>query len=111
MMCASKYLSQAILLFGTLVFGMATIPSVQADTLQQLVHMEAHVLMPKRGMTMAQVAKRFGQPEVKLPAAGGQKKVWPVIHRWVYPHYVVYFERNLVLHSVLKAPAGEKPVH
>ena len=59
---------------------------------------------------MVQVAKHFGQPEAKLPAAGGQKKVWPVIHRWVYPHYVVYFERNLVLHSVLKPPAGEKPI-
>ncbi len=110
MMRASKSLSQAILLCGTVVFGMATIPSVHADTLQQQVHKEAHMVMPTRGMTMVQVTQRFGRPEAKLPAAGGQKKVWPVIHRWVYPHYIVYFERNLVLHSVLKAPVGEKPV-
>ncbi len=110
MMCASKFLSPAILLWGMMGLGMGVIPSAQADTLQQQVYLEAHRVMPRRGMTMVQVAQHFGQPEARLPAAGGQKRVWPVIHRWVYPHYVVYFERNRVLHSVLKAPPGEKPV-
>lgn len=51
--------------------------------------------MPVRGMTMQEVEKQFGQPQEKRPAVGK-----PPIIRWVYADYIVYFERQYVLHSV-----------
>lgn len=51
--------------------------------------------VPGRGMTMEQVEARFGAPNEKIPAVGE-----PPIARWVYGNYTVYFERDIVLHSV-----------
>ena len=51
--------------------------------------------VPGRGMTMEQVEARFGAPNEKIPAVGE-----PPISRWVYGNYTVYFERDIVLHSV-----------
>lgn len=56
--------------------------------------------LPRRGLSMAQVEKRYGAPVDKLPDAGGDAPRHPVIHRWRYQGYTVYFERNRVLHSV-----------
>lgn len=56
--------------------------------------------MPTRGMSMAQVERRYGAPESKLPTAGGDKPRHPPIHRWHYAGYTVYFERSRVIHSV-----------
>ncbi len=57
---------------------------------------ESDVATPVRGMTMEQVAAKFGAPTNKLPAVGR-----PPISRWDYPGFVVYFERNYVIHSVV----------
>ena len=54
--------------------------------------------LPVRGMNMANVEHIFGAPQEKDAAVGK-----PPITRWVYPDYVVYFEYNLVLHTVMKA--------
>lgn len=54
------------------------------------------VAYPTRGMTMAQVQRRYGVPKVKLPPVGK-----PPITRWVYPDYTVYFEYKYVIHSVM----------
>lgn len=66
---------------------------------------------PTRGMTMAQVLKRFGQPEKKMAPAPrtAQGPLKPPIVRWVYADYIVYFERNRVIHTVLTHPR-EAPV-
>lgn len=50
---------------------------------------------PVRGTTMEQVKQHFGMPARIFPAVGK-----PPITRWVYPQFVVYFERNWVIHSV-----------
>jgi hypothetical protein len=60
---------------------------------------------PSRGMSMAQVEKRYGAPIEKLPAAGGDKPHHPLINRWRYAGYTVYFERSRVIHSVPDATA------
>ncbi len=52
--------------------------------------------MPRRGMTMDSVAKRFGDPLKKMPAVGK-----PPITRWQYPGYIVYFEDQYVIDSVV----------
>ncbi|WP_040662585.1 hypothetical protein [Nitrococcus mobilis] len=50
---------------------------------------------PLRGASMAEVKQRFGRPDRVFPAVGK-----PPITRWVYPEFVVYFERDWVIHSV-----------
>jgi hypothetical protein len=59
--------------------------------------------LPSRGMSMAQVEKRFGAPVDKLPSAGGDAPRHPTINRWRYNGYTVYFERSHVIHSVVDA--------
>ncbi|WP_416392088.1 hypothetical protein NR756_10100 [Alloalcanivorax xenomutans] len=52
---------------------------------------------PQRGMTQNQVRAQFGAPQdTKGPV--GQ----PPISRWGYPDYTVYFENQVVLHSVTR---------
>ena len=62
---------------------------------------ESDVATPSRGMTMDQVATKFGTPVTKVPAVGK-----PPISRWEYPGFVVYFEAN---YSFLQSPAPRCP--
>ncbi len=68
---------------------------------------ESDVATPARGMTMDQVASKFGAPVTKVPAVGN-----PPISRWEYPGFVVYFEHEHVIHSVVAnagAPSTDAP--
>jgi hypothetical protein len=60
---------------------------------------QSEVSTPTRGMTMNQVASKFGAPVTKVPPVGK-----PPIARWEYPGFVVYFELDHVIHSVVTAP-------
>ncbi len=60
---------------------------------------QSDVATPSRGMTMDQVASKFGAPVTKVPAVGK-----PPISRWEYPGFVVYFEHEHVIHSVVATP-------
>ena len=75
------------------------------------VKQESALPAPTRGLSMAQVQRRFGAPQSRLEPRGGQKRQWPTIHRWVYPAYVVYFERDKVIDVVLRqaTPAEVAP--
>ena len=84
--------------------------AAHADTLHRQVQRETRMDLPQRGLSMAQVEKRFGAPERKLPVRGGGSRWQPPIHRWVYFGYIVYFEHKIVIHSVADAPVGEHPV-
>ncbi|HWJ35499.1 MAG TPA: hypothetical protein VNR70_09530 [Steroidobacteraceae bacterium] len=57
---------------------------------------DSDVTTPRRGMTMDQVSTKFGAPVSKVPAVGK-----PPISRWEYPGFVVYFEHEHVIHSVI----------
>lgn len=61
---------------------------------------DAGVAAPARGMTMSQVASKFGDPLTKVAAVGT-----PPISRWEYSGFVVYFERDHVIHAVVSASA------
>lgn len=50
---------------------------------------------PSRGMSMEKVEATFGTPSRREPAVGE-----PPISRWEYPGFVVYFEHQLVIHTV-----------
>lgn len=84
-----------------LVSGLfAAAPVVHADTVTLGQTNVRAIAAPERGLSMAQVEKRFGAPQAKLPAAGGDTALHPVINRWQYNGYTVYFEKNIVIHSV-----------
>lgn len=70
-------------------------PGASSERPQESV---AHTV-PGRGMTMEQVRNRFGSPQEKVPPVGE-----PPITRWEYGDFTVYFEHNLVLHSVVHEP-------
>lgn len=85
----------------------------QADTLLIERVDKPAAATPARGLTMAQVEARFGAPQEKLDPRGGQKSQWPTINRWVYPEFVVYFEKNRVIdvvaHKASPNEIGPKP--
>ena len=52
---------------------------------------------PTRSMTMEQVKEQFGNPlEIHGPVGD------PPITRWVYKRFVVHFEQEYVIHSVVR---------
>ena len=79
-----------------------------ADTLLvERVQAANPALLPARGLSMAQVQARFGAPSARLEPRGGQKAAWPVIHRWTYPAFTVYFEKDKVIDAVQNPLPGE----
>ena len=98
----------------TLIAALAAAPAAMADTLliDRAQEKPAETL-PVRGQSMQQVEARFGAPQERLEPRGGQKQQWPTINRWVYPEFVVYFEKNRVIDVVARQAdaqeAGPKP--
>ncbi len=67
------------------------------DTIaQEPVNSNEGVPRPAKGMSMSNVKERYGEPMNEIPRVGD-----PPISRWVYDQYTVYFEHNLVIHSVM----------
>lgn len=66
------------------------------DPSYQVPNSSQGILRPTQGMSMALVEQKFGQPEQKSDAIGH-----PPITRWIYNNFVVFFEDNLVIHSVV----------
>ncbi|MBL8298209.1 MAG: hypothetical protein JNN30_07680 [Rhodanobacteraceae bacterium] len=90
--------------------GLAAITSsAAADTLlMERTQKEATMALPTRGMSMAQVESRYGAPVAKLDPRGGNRPQHPVINRWEYDNFIVYFERSHVIDAVVKrADANE----
>ncbi|MFO7306503.1 MAG: hypothetical protein C0P74_013380 [Gammaproteobacteria bacterium] len=68
-----------------------------ADELKMVPAPEAVRDRPTRGMSMEKVEATYGVPTRRLPPVGQ-----PPITRWEYPGFVVYFEHNLVIHTVIE---------
>jgi hypothetical protein len=83
-----------LLLAAALASGLAGAETIAIDS--GIAVKESDVVTPARGMSMDQVATKFGAPVAKVPAVGK-----PPISRWEYPGFVVYFEANHVIHSVI----------
>ena len=108
-----RLLAVALAASGLLIAALSA--PAHADTLLvDRVKQEAGIPKPVRGMSMAEVERRFGAPQSRLDPRGGQKRQWPTINRWVYPAYVVYFERSKVidvgLTQVGPTEVGPRPV-
>ncbi len=84
--------------------GAASAETLLVDRVKQ----ENSVTVPARGQTMAQVESSYGAPSEKLESAGGQKRQWPAINRWVYPNFTVYFEKNKVIDVVANKASAEE---
>lgn len=56
---------------------------------------ESSHLRPGRGVSMESVQAQYGVPSLEQSAIGE-----PPITRWDYPGFAVYFEHNIVIHSV-----------
>lgn len=69
-------------------------------------HAQHDTGLPQHGLSSVQVKKRFGEPSHILQPEGGQKTQWPVIQRWVYPGFTVYFEHHRVIDSVRNAASN-----
>jgi hypothetical protein len=75
---------------------------LRAETLlMQRVQQEHNVPLPPRGMSMAQVEHQFGVPASRLDPRGGDAPLHPVINRWVYDRFTVYFEKDRVISAVV----------
>ena len=87
---------------------LAAPPAAAETLLVERVAEEARTALPARGLTMAQVEARFGAPAERLEPRGGQNPQWPVIHRWMYPAFTVYFEKSRVIDAVLNRAGAEE---
>jgi len=78
-----------------------TLPFVAQGDVIKLANNAAQVVKridtPRRGINQAEVLRRFGEPRSKQAAVGK-----PPISSWSYASYDVYFEGDLVLHTVVK---------
>lgn len=83
-----------LLLAAVLAGGVAGAETVAVDN--GIAVKESDVATPARGMTMDQVVAKFGAPVTKVPGVGK-----PSISRWEYPGFIVYFEMDHVIHSVV----------
>lgn len=59
------------------------------------------VQTPRQGLNKAAVRQQFGEPGQQVAAIGE-----PPISRWEYNGFIVYFENDLVLHSVVQHPTS-----
>ena len=90
--------------------GTAVAASPAGDTLLiERVQHEPSATLPARGLSMAQVQARYGEPAGRLEPRGGQSQAWPVINRWSYPGFTVYFERDKVI-DVVVARSGPNEI-
>ena len=81
------------LAFLMLLGGAARADTLLLDGIDQATPSAAQ--RPKSGLAMATVESTFGSPTQRHSAVGQ-----PPITRWDYPEFSVYFENQLVIHSV-----------
>ncbi len=86
----------ALSLFTFALPFQASAEEVKLPVGQQAAEKQA-LARPTQGMNKDQVEARFGSPMTLHGAVGD-----PPISAWEYSDFVVYFERDLVLHTVLK---------
>ena len=99
-------------ILAALLCGCAAAGSALADTVvvnDQVQVRDSQVDRPKRGVTMSEVEKHFGAPVTRHPAVGGGSPHHPVITRWDYSAFAVFFEGDRVIDAVVTAAAAPAP--
>lgn len=94
-------MTRTLLLIAALLGGLTAAPLSLAEVVQIPVGKQSAALSdvkrPATGTTKARVAETFGEPIARKEARGT-----PPISSWEYNDFVVYFENEHVIHSVLK---------
>ena len=80
-----------------LACGMLLQPASAGDTLTIPGHVASadKQVMPRRGISMDDVLSQFGEPDERFGPVGE-----PPITEWAYGSFRVYFEHEIVLHSI-----------
>jgi hypothetical protein len=89
----------------TLIAAALTASPVFAETLAidgQVQVKPAGVETPARGASMSAVEAKFGAPANKSGPVGSGVQT-PPITKWFYPNFVVVFENDKVIHTVVVA--------
>jgi hypothetical protein len=94
-MLKTSLIASSIMLLSLALPAQADVLSI-ADPTYTTPNSSTGVLRPTRGMSMAQVEAKFGAAAEKRAAIGE-----PPITRWRYADFDVFFEHNLVIHSVV----------
>lgn len=94
-MYKSSLIASSVFLFVLALPVQADVLSIAEPTYRTPNSAEG-VIRPTRGMTMDQVQAKFGVATEKRAAIGD-----PPITRWRYPQFDVFFEYDLVIHSVV----------
>ena len=77
--------------------GLACSGGAVGDTLLvESVQSDSSVVRPAHGLVMEQVLHQYGEPQQRLGPVGE-----PPISHWVYGDFIVYFEHQHVIHSVI----------
>jgi hypothetical protein len=93
---------------AALLFGCALAGTAAADTVvvnDQVQVRESSMSLPRRGLTMDEVEKRFGTPVTRHATVGGASPQQPPITRWDYNGFAVVFERDRVVDAVATSGA------
>lgn len=89
-------------IFTVLALLFGVLGTVNAQTLEmEGVASGSDGARPSSGMTAASVESTFGAPEAKVAPVGD-----PPITRWEYKDFVVFFEYDRVIHTVIKRQAS-----
>lgn len=59
------------------------------------------IVLPTKGLSMAEVQKNYGEPRARRPTVGGDSPKHPPITRWDYDAFSVIFERDKVVDAVV----------
>jgi len=89
-------------IFTVLALLFGVLGTVNAQTLEmEGVASGSDGARPSSGMTADSVESTFGAPEAKVAPVGD-----PPITRWEYKDFVVFFEYDRVIHTVVKRKAS-----
>ena len=83
-----------LLLLGSSLFAQAAVAGDNLVIPGHVATAETQV-MPRRGISMDDVLSTFGEPDNRVGPVGE-----PPITEWVYGSFRVYFENEIVLHSI-----------
>jgi hypothetical protein len=95
-----KSLFYALTLTATFTLALTPADSAVAEDIVIPVGTQAdrnHADIPKMGTSQTSVRSSWGEPQAIRGPVGE-----PPIAQWVYQDFIVYFEGNHVLHTVLK---------
>ncbi len=84
-------------IFTTAIIAQASFAEVIKVPVGAQAANKQHLVLPRNSQTRDSVQDQFGAPEAMNNAVGE-----PPISSWQYRDYIVYFEYDRVLHSVLK---------